>query len=201
MKIPELSEARDQQVRLAIKKVIAFHGCNAPGAVVAAYMVDLAQELLPPLKGKLNAIAESRVCLVDAIQVMTGCTIGNKYLWLKDHGRYALTLYDRDSKDGVRVYVDYPRIDETKYPTLKKFFDGSRTYDFVPRPRQQQMVNEEFYQVRRGVLAARSVKVNLPAKGAVHPLVLCSSCQEYFRPQPGVEQCLCQSETLYEFID
>ena len=144
MVITAMENTSEEKLLQTIDLICDFHGKYAPGAVIGAYMVHLAQEKLQPLSGKLNAIAESTVCLADAIQIMTGCTIGNKYLWLLNYGRYALCLYDRDTKEGIRVWVDYSKIDPVKTPTLKKFFDGTRTYESIDRPTQQQMVNQEF---------------------------------------------------------
>lgn len=195
---PPLTDARDRLVEDAIARITAFHGRYAPGVVIGAYMVDLAQELLPPLQGKMNAIAESRVCLADAIQIMTGCTLGNKYLWVKDHGRYALCLYDRETLTGIRVTVSYDAIDAQSTPVLKGFFDGSRTYENVPRPKQQQIAIREFLTVKRNILVASQVRVGNPAKPPLYPLVFCPACNEYFRPTPTLPQCLCQTEpSLY----
>ncbi|MBW7876393.1 MAG: formylmethanofuran dehydrogenase subunit E family protein [Candidatus Cloacimonetes bacterium] len=194
--IPDISVERDSSVELAIQKITEFHGRYAPGVVIAAYMVDLALELLPVQNEKLNAIAESRVCLADAIQVMTGCTLGNKYLHVKDYGRYALCVYGRDSKQGIRISVDLNKIDPQKTPILKQFFEGSRTYESVPRHIQQGIVTQEFLSVKRNILRAESVLVNLPAKPPLYSLEKCLHCGEFFRPNPTLPQCLCQTEPL-----
>tara|TARA_Y100000589_G_scaffold120727_1_gene115178 strand:- start:16442 stop:17041 length:600 start_codon:yes stop_codon:yes gene_type:complete len=192
-----IEKTPDAQLLKTIDLICDFHGKYAPGAVIGAYMVELAQEKLQPLKGKLNAIAESTVCLADAIQIMTGCTIGNKYLWLMNYGRYALCLYDRETKEGVRVWVDYHKIDPIKTPTLKKFFDGSRTYEIVDRPTQQQMVNQEFFTVKRAILSWKKVWVNLPAKGPLPDTAFCIICNEYFKSFLKPPKCKCTMEELY----
>jgi len=182
----------------SIEMVTAFHGKYAPGAVIGVYMVDLALQHLQPLEGKLNAVAESTVCLADSIQVMTGCTIGNKYLWLMNYGRYALCLYDRTTKEGIRVFVDYDKIDGSRTPLLKKFFDGSRTYEIIPRPEQQRMVTEEFLTVTNAILSFERVFVNLPEKGPLPDPARCDSCREYFKTFEGEQTCKdCSSGGLY----
>mgnify|MGYP003343728269 FL=1 len=187
-----------QSVEDAIEMVTAFHGKYAPGAVIGVYMVDLALENLQPLKGKLNAIAESTVCLADSIQVMTGCTIGNKYLWIMNFGRYALCLYDRSTKEGIRVWVNYDKIDGQETPTLKKFFDGTRSYESIPRPKQQRMVIEEFLTVTRQILDFERVFVNLPEKGPLPDPARCDHCSEFFKTFTGEKTCRnCSVEHLY----
>jgi formylmethanofuran dehydrogenase subunit E len=63
-------------------------------------MVDLALSILP--RGILfDAIAETGHCLPDAIQLLTPCTVGNGWLKVRDLGRFALALYDKQSGEGV----------------------------------------------------------------------------------------------------
>ena len=59
----KMEKTPDEQLLQTIDLICDFHGKYAPGAVIGAYMVQLAQEKLQPLTGKLNAIAESTVCL------------------------------------------------------------------------------------------------------------------------------------------
>ncbi len=202
LEIPPLSPQRDKAVQEWVKKIVRFHGRKAPGAIIAAYMVDLAQELLPENHGRLNAIAESRVCLADAIQIMTGLTLGNKYLWVKDSGRWALTLYERETGMGFRVAIDPKRIHAQKHPVLEGFFRGTRTYEITPRSIQQQIVNREFLELKREIFAAWKVQVHLPVKPPLYALKLCPACGEYHRPTPDFPLCLCEAEPdLYSVID
>lgn len=203
--VPILSDERDAKLQIIIKKISEFHGKAAPGVYIGAYMVDLAQELLGNNFTKLNAISETNVCLSDAIQVMTGCTIGNKYLWLHDFGLYAMTLYDRETKNGYRVHVDYDKITEETL-TLKKFFDGSRTFDKIPRPVQQKIVVEEFLTVKRSILSFQKVVVNQPTKPKLRPLSKCTQCNEFFRtPFNQSDQKICpfciDGSNIYTFIN
>lgn len=203
--VPKLSENRDIQLQKAIKKISQFHGKAAPGVYIGAYMVDLAQELLGDNYTKLNAISETNVCLSDAIQVMTGCTIGNKYLWLHDFGLYAMTLYDRENKKGYRVYVDYQKI-ANETPTLKKFFDGSRKFDKVSRPVQQKIVVEEFLTIKREILSFQKVIVNHPTKPKLRPLAKCQQCNDFYRTQLNQsKQDVCpfciNGSNIYTFIN
>ena len=202
--MPILSQERDLKLQESIKKICKFHGNPAPGVYIGAYMVDLALELLDNNYKKLNAISETNVCLSDAIQVMTGCTIGNKYLWLYDFGLYAMTLYDRDSKKGFRISINYQNIDDST-PTLKKFFDGSRKFDQISRPVQQQVVVKEFLTVKRNILSYQEVIVNHPTKPALRPLIQCEKCLEFYRTHADkLDQKVCpfciNSANVYNFI-
>ena len=66
---------------------------------------------------RLYAVCETRKCAPDPIQVILGCTAGNKGLLVLPIGRFALTLNrpsDGPTADGVRVYVDLSRWRSTR---------------------------------------------------------------------------------------
>ena len=167
-----------------IWKLAEFHGAMAPGAVIGAYMVDYARELLGQTKGKLNAVAETRHCLIDAVQVMTSCTMGNKYLWLVDYGRFALTLYDRDTKQGIRVFIDMRKITDEEYPELYAFFlrkRGPRILDDMKlREIGNTKVIDEIHRAKRDILSYQEVEVKFPRKPGMLPSVACKKCGEPF---------------------
>ncbi len=176
-----------EKLKPAIDKVLGFHIKNAPGVIMGVYMVDYAYELLDSLypdRGSytLNAISETRVCLIDSIQVMTGCTVGNKYMRLDalDIGRYALVLYNRDTSVGFRVYMDLAKIEREKYPQLFAFFNKSRDYKSASRAQLSDETIKEFYAAERSVLSFQKVKVELPAKDDIVPAAVCRVCRESF---------------------
>ena len=85
--------------------VKSFHGSVAPGILLGGYMVASLQKKLP--RDRLyDALCETPACLPDAVQLLTPCTTGNGWLKVIDLGRYAVTLYDKESGDGRRVFVD-----------------------------------------------------------------------------------------------
>jgi len=89
----------------ALEEIARFHGAPAPGVVIGAVMVDWARELIGP-EVEADAIAETERCLPDAVQLFTPCTLGNGWLRVLDWDRFALTLYDRFDRMGVRVWLD-----------------------------------------------------------------------------------------------
>ena len=90
-----------------------FHGYAAPGLLVGGYMVELAKRHLPP--GTLfEAVVESGKCLPDAVQLLTVCSTGNNRLKIHNLGRYAVSLFDKHTGEGVRVSIDPATLDQ--YP-------------------------------------------------------------------------------------
>jgi formylmethanofuran dehydrogenase subunit E len=102
----------------------SFHGYPAPGLVMGGFMVDLALTRIP--SGVLfDAVCETRNCLPDAIQLLTPCTIGNGWLQILHLGRYALSLYDKRTGEGVRVFVDAEKV--RAWPEVRAWFFKLKT--------------------------------------------------------------------------
>jgi formylmethanofuran dehydrogenase subunit E len=82
-----------------------FHNWMAPGLVLGVFMVDRARNLIG--EGiEADAVVETRHCLPDAIQLFTPCTYGNGWMKVLDWDKFALTLYDRFTLNGYRVWLD-----------------------------------------------------------------------------------------------
>jgi formylmethanofuran dehydrogenase subunit E len=100
-------------------KAAGFHGYPAPGLLIGGYMVEMARRQLPA--GTLfDAVSETAKCLPDAVQILTPCTIGNGWMRVLNLGRYALSLYDKFTGEGVRVWVAMDRL--TPYEEISAWF-------------------------------------------------------------------------------
>lgn len=99
-----------------------FHGYRSPGILLGALMVEAAL-IEVGTTPYLNVVSETIVCLPDAIQLLTPCTIGNGFLQVLDWGKFALTAYDRKTLDGVRVWLNYDAL--ANYPLIHSWFERS----------------------------------------------------------------------------
>lgn len=88
-----------------LRRAEELHGHLSPGVVAGGFMVDKALKSYQPGE-YLNAVVETVVCLPDAVQILTQCTLGNGFMQVLDWGKFAITLYDRQRLDGVRVWLD-----------------------------------------------------------------------------------------------
>ncbi|MDR1945663.1 MAG: FmdE family protein [Desulfovibrio sp.] len=96
-----------------------FHGYPAPGLLVGAYMVEAAKAALP--SGTLfEAVVESRKCLPDAVQLLTVCSTGNNRMKVVDLGRYAVSLFDKNTGEGFRAHLNIEKL--KKFPELHAWF-------------------------------------------------------------------------------
>lgn len=107
-----------------IEKARELHGHVCPFLVLGLRMAEIAMQKLgagragvvETVEEKLVAVVEVNNCMVDGVQIATGCTIGNNSLIYLDLGKNALTLFKRGERKGVRVYVDADKIKSKYFP-------------------------------------------------------------------------------------
>ena len=187
-----------------VEKVWSFHTRRAPGIPIATEMVLRAKEKLGDAK-KLCAIAETRACLPDPIQFLTGCTIGNGDLKMLDAiGRFALTLYDRkNGGKGIRIFVDQKKLNPETMPETCLFFKRQRS-DAVKaggsaRKASAEVIIKEFLACGRDIFTMQEIVVNDTEKPAIKDCAICEKCGESFTiREPGDKLCLsCSGELAY----
>ena len=91
---------------ITFDEVVRFHGHTCPGLAIGFRMSQGALQAINANRSsdeELVAIVESDSCGVDALQCVTGCTFGKGNLIFHDWGKLAYTLYNRISRQGVRV--------------------------------------------------------------------------------------------------
>ena len=98
----------DQPFDRLLDAAIAFHGHLCPGQVLGVRMTVAGCRALgiarPQQAGKrLVVLVEIDRCATDAIQALTGVSLGNRTLKLVDHGKMAATFADTASGEAVRV--------------------------------------------------------------------------------------------------
>ena len=91
----------------AVDRVIELHRglCPALALGVKVARVALAEVGSNDRDHEVIAVAEGDTCAVDAVQALTGCTIGNRDLIVRDEGKVAFTFWRRSDGKGVRVTV------------------------------------------------------------------------------------------------
>jgi len=169
------------------EKVIEFHGHVCPGLAIGYRVAEIALEHLQEMRSpdeELLAIVENDACGVDAIMVLTGCTLGKGNLIFRDLGKQVYTFGSRSSNRalrisvyGDRVYRSEPQMDQLR----DKVFSGTATeeekaqFDLARNQRIEDLLHmpeEEFCQLQQ-------VDCQLPSKAQIFPSVQCASCGEY----------------------
>jgi formylmethanofuran dehydrogenase subunit E len=91
-----------------LEEAVVFHGHMCPGQVLGVRMVLAGCLALgidePRAAGKSLAVfVEINRCAADAIQSVTGCSLGRRNLWHVDYGKMAATFVNVPMEDAVRV--------------------------------------------------------------------------------------------------
>ena len=158
----------------------SFHGNAGPGLLIGGMMVDKALRRLP--EGELyDAICETTYCLPDAVQLLTPCTIGNGWLKIIDLGRLALSMYEKYSGHGVRVFLD-PRKLEGSAEVM--------TWFLKLKPKREQyseLLREQILEGGADLLTLRDIRVRpeFMAKRSKGEVALCPLCGECYPTADG----------------
>ena len=87
-----------------IEATIDFHGHNCPGLTIGIRVAELARQRLGIHKTANSlCVTETDMCGVDAIQFLTGCSLGKGNLVHRDFGKSAFTFFNRDTGEGFRA--------------------------------------------------------------------------------------------------
>jgi formylmethanofuran dehydrogenase subunit E len=92
------------------EKCVAFHGHECPGLAIGYRAALIAQEVLgqplsPTTDEEVVCVTENDACGVDAVQVITGCTMGKGNLIYKPTGKMAFSFFLRKSGKSVRIVM------------------------------------------------------------------------------------------------
>lgn len=171
-----------------------FHGTQSPGVLVGGIMLDVALRKLGTIPF-LNIVCETVVCLPDAIQLLTPCTIGNGFLQILDWGKFALTAYDRKTLSGVRAWINHANLSD--YPLIQEWFQ--RTGGPREKPPFEQLARE-ILTARAQLISHKAVKLDHPLKNS-KPIAtgLCPQCGESYRIDLGKTCPACHGDSYYQY--
>jgi formylmethanofuran dehydrogenase subunit E len=170
-----------------------FHGWQAPGVIIGVIMVDYALSMLPE-EAEKDAIVETSHCLPDSIQLFTPCTTGNGWMKVVDWDRFALTIYDKKTLAGFRVWLDPEK--------LKQYTDVNNWYmRLVPKKSLPlEVLNKAIFAADRGMLSGRAVTVtDLYGKKHKNNISICSGCGEPYVSTTGAVCRQCSGSGYFEY--
>jgi formylmethanofuran dehydrogenase subunit E len=176
-----------------VEMVRSFHGFEAVGVLIGGFMVDEAYRHLP--KGRLfDALCETPKCLPDAVQLLTPCTLGNGWLSVVNVGRYALTLYDKETGVGVRVFVDPAKLEQ--WPEIRAWF-------FKLKTKKEQDLARLLYEAKTAgasICGTQRVRVPHRLRDKKHrgQFAICPRCKESYPLADGLVCLACNGEEMYE---
>jgi formylmethanofuran dehydrogenase subunit E len=165
-----------------IDEVERFHGHWCPGLAIGIRVSELALlELGARAKDEeLVAVVETGMCGVDAIQYLTGCTLGKGNLILRDYGKMAFSFYRRVDGRRIRIVMN-PQQQDAEVMELRK------KKDTVGLSATEEQRWAQWRKLRsEGILKAdlkQLFSVNaheepIPARARMLPSLRCEACGE-----------------------
>jgi formylmethanofuran dehydrogenase subunit E len=165
--------------------VVSFHGHSCMGLAMGYRVSEAALKALRSdrdIDEEMVAIVENDSCAVDAVQFVTGCTMGKGNLFFVDHGKQVYTFINRNTDQAVRIVAR--GLDEQKYAALpklrQKIASGEAGKD------DQNLFKQLIEQALTDYLAApleetatvEIVDCEIPSKARIFNSVQCAACGE-----------------------
>lgn len=175
-----------------VERVVSFHGAAAPGLIIGGFIVDLALKNLP--EGEFfDAICETPVCLPDAVQLLTPCTFGNGWLTVFNFGKFAVTLYDKKTGNGTRVYLDAEKL--KKWSEVYNWFFKLKT----KKEQDLDLLMSQIKEAGHSMLSIQRVKVepDKVQRKKMGPSTICPACGEAYPVNHGDRCKSCAGESPY----
>jgi len=155
-------------LEVLLRKAKEFHGEICAGIVLGTRMTIIGMRELGmnPLEKNRNLIVYVEIdrCIADAIQAITGCSLGHRTLKYKPYGKFAATYIDLKTGTAVRVNVlEKKRTEKTGKEAMK---DAVKILLDTPEP---------------DLFRIRSVNLAIPdgdLPGMPKNRARCSSCNE-----------------------
>jgi formylmethanofuran dehydrogenase subunit E len=143
-------------------KCVAFHGHECPGLAIGFRASQIAAKMLGEEMSALKdeeivCDTENDACGVDAVQVLTGCTIGKGNLIYRATGKMAFTFFCRTSGKNIRV-------------VLKPGGSGEKSREQWQKDLLENPYEEMFW--------VKEPSFELPERARLFSSVVCESCGE-----------------------
>lgn len=169
---------------IPFSEVTQFHGHECLGTAIGYKVGEIAIcELSSRAEDEeLVAIVENDSCSVDAIQVVTGCTIGKGNLILKDHGKHVYTFMDRKTGEALRISLknDMAKINPEFAKAREKAFSPSSTPEDVQK--YEKLVHQAMADIMEATanefFNVESVEMEFPEEARIFRTVQCAKCGE-----------------------
>ena len=126
------------------------------------------------------------------MQLLTPCSVGNQWLKIIDVGRFALTLYDKDTGEGLRVHLDSTKLEA--WPGISEWF-------MKLKPKKQQdrdRLVEEIRAAGTDICTIERVTVRSDFLRGRHQksVSICPVCNEAYRAGDGPVCPVCNGRSL-----
>lgn len=170
---------------IPFSEVTKFHGHSCLGTAIGYRAGEIAIKELGSSRAtdeELLAIVENDSCSVDAIQVLTGCTMGKGNLIFKDHGKHVYTFIKRDTGEAIRVSLNKgldeidPGFDKIRN---KAFSDSATVEDKFNFEKHKDKVTQKIMDMpAEELFKIEHVDIDIPGEARIFSSVRCAKCGE-----------------------
>ncbi|MEN6328727.1 MAG: FmdE family protein [Methanobacteriaceae archaeon] len=169
----------------SFEEVTEFHGHVCPGSALGYRAAETGVKELSTGRSadeEIVTIVENDSCAVDAVQVVSGCTMGKGNLIFQDHGKQVYTFFNRNSGKGVRVSLkssfDVNKLEPKLAPLRKKVSQG--TASTQEKEELQTMMSDIAKKILElpldKIFKVEKVEAELPGRARIYPSLMCSEC-------------------------
>lgn len=169
------------------EKALEFHGHVCPGLVIGfraaeAGLRELGLDLVTVRGVDLVCLVENQACAVDAVQVVTGCTLGKANLVVADRGKHVYTFARREAgTEAVRVSLKASglALEELRALQEKALTETGEENSWAFARKREEISDRLMEMPESELLQVRRVTVEPPARQRVKCLSVCERCGEY----------------------
>jgi len=170
---------------LPFSEVTKFHGHECPGTAIGYRAAEIAIKELRSSRAmdeEFVAIVENDSCSVDAIQLITGCTMGKGNLIFRDYGKQSYAFLNRNTGEAVRISLDQD-LDEINpmftNARIKAFKSGAAESDVKEFEKQRDILTDKILEMPgEELFKIEKVKMKIPDKASIYKSVKCAECGE-----------------------
>jgi len=168
------------------EKTVEFHGHICPGLAKGYRVAQIALHTLKENRAideEIVAIVENDTCAVDAIQFLTGCTLGKGNLIFRDYGKMVFTFACRNSGKGIRIVVQSGtggRDDENLKKLFEKISKGTANEEerLLYRRQKEKRALDILDLPEEELCSIEHIIAQLPEKARIFNSLTCAYCGE-----------------------
>jgi len=140
-------------------KCVDFHGHECPGLAIGFRACEIAKEKMDlkfSVDEELVCVTENDACGVDAVQYITGCTLGKGNLIYRGTGKMAFSFFSRRTGESIRLVL-------------------KRSKHEMTREERQRYILEAPYEE---VFDIKKPNFEIPEKARIFNMIVCENCLE-----------------------
>ncbi len=172
-----------------LEKAQDLHGEFCPGIVLGTRMCMIAMEQLrmDTRKDNENLVVYVEIdrCLPDAIQAVTGCSLGNRRLKYSDYGKFIATFVDISSGRAVRVSALDDKLNSSQgfWTWLENIMISTKPGNLTPQKEEIEFAAQLMEEIPLGdLLLMEEIHFEVPENdipGFIEHVAVCSVCGEH----------------------